>query len=434
MSELSDIEEELSELVNSAAEEDEYSGLVDTGAKHDAHKKELYESSNKHRRNFVFGLVLGVVIGILSVYAFSYGSKPEKASKSAGSFFNGDNIGTPTNISPTQAATPAPTPAPTPASKPTEAEGFSVNVDNWKFVTEKYCRTAIAGPPKEENGVETYPQVLPKMAYSNKTRFVFIVGLEGTGHHLWKPIWEACSLNSICLQPPTIPGFKLSDKAMKGGLNGVMISKPQVEGIVNVFLNNINKVISDQPKTYVLNTWGHSDWSAGGGQMSYPSFMPSCRDLSIPDVRLMAELFETVGIDFRLLVVRRDPLDVLISTTVHRHFGTAIENGALYAKVIERSMIGEQLARLDSAFYECLVYEDLNAIPEKIGKFINVDGKGNGNWSFHDEVRKVFHHSQSKDYKDKDDYVKQRFSERTRASYYKLVAATDKLAKFCEGG
>ena len=53
--------------------------------------------------------------------------------------------------------------------------------------------------------------------------------------------------------------------------------------------------------------------------------------------------FESIGIDFRVLVMVRNAVDILLSTTVHRTFGGWAEFTHLYAGILNRDMLGNQL-------------------------------------------------------------------------------------------
>ena len=104
----------------------------------------------------------------------------------------------------------------------------------------------------------------------------------------------------------------------------------------------------------------------GGGSVgegSYPNFGASgdrCRGLKLPDVRLMAEVFEHAGADFRVLVLLRNGVDTLISTVARRAFTKDFADAAaLYESVLRRDVLRNQLLRLDPKFYACLDYDRL---------------------------------------------------------------------------
>lgn len=92
-------------------------------------------------------------------------------------------VATPAAAGPDAAARPETTPSPTaaplaavpvPASNATAAQGRRADA----------AASSSTLPPSS--------MFVPKTRYSNRTRFVFFAGLEGTGHHLWESVLKRC--------------------------------------------------------------------------------------------------------------------------------------------------------------------------------------------------------------------------------------------------
>jgi len=47
---------------------------------------------------------------------------------------------------------------------------------------------------------------------------------------------------------------------------------------------------------------------------------PSPKVFKYMDLRLLAEVAEAAGVDFRVLYLRRKARDIILANTVHRHF------------------------------------------------------------------------------------------------------------------
>lgn len=56
------------------------------------------------------------------------------------------------------------------------------------------------------------------------------------------------------------------------------------------------------------------------GKYSYPHGSGQKKLMKYIDLRLLAEVAEKEGVDFRVLYLRRSVKDILVADTVHRHF------------------------------------------------------------------------------------------------------------------
>mmetsp|Transcript_11714 Transcript_11714/g.13552 ORF Transcript_11714/g.13552 Transcript_11714/m.13552 type:complete len:216 (-) Transcript_11714:1598-2245(-) len=127
-------------------------------------------------------------------------------------------------------------------------------------------------------------------------------------------------------------------------------------------------------------------WSIG--EMSYPNYLSDCRNQSIPDVRLFAELFETLGYDFRVVVLLRDVAELLHSN--FRRGFSGFRELPMYTSILEDDMIESQLMRLDPRFYRCLDYDELPYVPSELGKFLNIDNQNGDKWTLFQHMKTAF--------------------------------------------
>jgi len=96
------------------------------------------------------------------------------------------------------------------------------------------------------------------------------------------------------------------------------------------------------------------------GQMSYPNGIPmnpADRPLLHPNLRLLAELVEGAGLDFRVVVLHRSPTDILTSTTVKRNFASFLVQARTL--MVNEAVLQAQLMQLDPSFTNCIDYDVL---------------------------------------------------------------------------
>lgn len=149
---------------------------------------------------------------------------------------------------------------------------------------------------------------------------------------------------------------------MLGGMFGSAVTMREIGSLVDSFRHGANNTLKlksqNSTGSFFINTFCRSEsWSCG--EMSYPNYGGPCKRFQFPDVRVLAELLESLGVDFRILVVVRNAVDVLLSTTVHRHFGYWKYNAEMYADIVNERILNDQLYRLDKRFFRCIDYDKL---------------------------------------------------------------------------
>lgn len=165
------------------------------------------------------------------------------------------------------------------------------------------------------------PGVLEKKTYSSKTRMIFPVGLEGTGHHFMNhALDEMCLLDEVSC-PDTCAladamywelGTATSATEYRVGLEAL---RDQTEMLALAAEETSGETVS-------LLTFGRCEFNESSvGMMSFPNFGGVDKPLQYVDVRLLAEEAERVGIDLRLVYLGRSAKSILSSDTQHEYFG-----------------------------------------------------------------------------------------------------------------
>lgn len=87
------------------------------------------------------------------------------------------------------------------------------------------------------------------------------------------------------------------------------------------------------------------------GMMSYPNFGGSLKPLRHPDLTVLARLGEKAGVDMRFVAILRDPVKVMVSTTVNRHFGKFADELRILRD--NQIVLLQQLREVDPRFVVC---------------------------------------------------------------------------------
>lgn len=160
--------------------------------------------------------------------------------------------------------------------------------------------------------------VLQKRAFSSKMRLVFLVGLEGTGHH-----YMADVLDKTC-KTADVPCPKVCSlaKVLYPGLGNPASrqSYQEARGKLREELQALALAATRLPEgKATVVSFGMCRFQVG--MMSYPNFNGVLKTLQYVDFRLLAEEAERAGIDLRFVYLSRSAKDVLISDTKHNNYG-----------------------------------------------------------------------------------------------------------------
>ena len=189
-----------------------------------------------------------------------------------------------------------------------------------------------------------------KTHFSNHTRFLFVAGLEGSGHHAFQMLLEPCLRSGLCQGDANLT-TALHGRPASGEQSGAFVLDTPPE-LRDVRLQLVHERLQQhspgegksQVELVVLNTIvGEADLCCGSGTqrlcsgvVPYPSLMGLQRTLHMPDLFSLAQWAEAAGTDLRVLVVRRNAKDSLLSTigsaenqARHRTFGSWMQQGAV---------------------------------------------------------------------------------------------------------
>uniref|UniRef100_A0A7S3NN69 Uncharacterized protein n=1 Tax=Aureoumbra lagunensis TaxID=44058 RepID=A0A7S3NN69_9STRA len=211
---------------------------------------------------------------------------------------------------------------------------------------------------------------IEKKSYSERRRLVFFAGLEGTGHHtLCKVLEPRCENDSTSNK---LPCFEFDAKLQKGVSRLIRANddsnKTKYENEIIKSLQRFSKDeknregIVDGPQMRILHFQCTSENTGFGLKLSYPDAtigkaMKSNHEGKVDahlDLPFFVKLCERAGIDLRIIVVLRNPIDMIRSTAVHRHFGSIpVQTRILLTNLI---VLLEQLKTVDPKFFCTIQY------------------------------------------------------------------------------
>jgi hypothetical protein len=205
-------------------------------------------------------------------------------------------------------------------------------------------------------------------------RLVFVAGLEGTGHHLFK---EILHLEPSGFDQGVYDLFEERQKSVCGPLGslgencGPAQDSREFLLLRQELLKNLTSLHSRDSQFSVSGTvYGlfHNNLAP----FSYPCYRHEGRAiLTHPDVRVLAEVAEEAKIDLRVVVLTRSARAMLYSTVKHRNFctgGSAMARQANYL-IHNAQILQAQLSRVDKEFLMCAPFEELPDLPEEVADF-----------------------------------------------------------------
>ncbi|KAG7345698.1 hypothetical protein IV203_033229 [Nitzschia inconspicua] len=216
--------------------------------------------------------------------------------------------------------------------------------------------------------------------YNSPVRFIFFIGLEGTGHHL---------LKGIVSQSPAVDRLRqlhvhydlttqlqeaLHHEKHKNGLFNVhcqpnqdKINATEIQGRVIDVLRQIHQRVLTKQDEILPNNDGvvkprRTDdrgftipsritalpintlqASTSSGEMSYPNYHGDCRKLNFPNMDLWYHACRVAQVDCQHVYIFRDPYAILKSTTVHRDHNGKHKLAAIHLYTSLQTVILAQL-------------------------------------------------------------------------------------------
>lgn len=208
------------------------------------------------------------------------------------------------------------------------------------------------------NGMSNETTLLQKKTFSDKIRLVFIAGLEGTGHHGLNSMFQICVKKRLCKPEVEITQKIMSFKRLENQLHG-LFGAVDVETSLHI-ADEIQKRMNElsnstETQLYFLGL-GFVKFS---GMLSYPNYNGAYKTLDHPDAFTLAQLAEAAGIDFRVVVLQRNAMEILASDMDHREHGGRLEPKILINNAAD---LYSQLKLLDKRFFHCLNYRDIGLL------------------------------------------------------------------------
>jgi hypothetical protein len=199
-------------------------------------------------------------------------------------------------------------------------------------------------------------------------RFVFHIGIEGTGHHLLSQILPQSpllkdlpkSVLDALVNLKALMGPSLSKTDCGHDLNSMNNVTKQFDSLVQAFQNAENHLAdylagedrlfkpNGRPLSVPLNAFLQQ-----GNQQSYPmSKDPVCRKIHYPDIDMMYAACDAANVMCAHVYLYRDPYQIIQSSTHKRGFNTNIlEAAKLYYTML--SVIYAQMAAFDHRTLGC---------------------------------------------------------------------------------
>jgi len=165
----------------------------------------------------------------------------------------------------------------------------------------------------------------------SSAEFIFMVGLEGTGHHLLNHFLRespsALRANELGIRNELSQLMNKLYHKKVGFLNQHCFSKSSVEvaavhdEVVGLF-RRISGAVGDEALSIPLNAEGHIREMA-----SYPQDKGLCRPLKYPDLNLLYNVCDEADVRCKHMYIYRDPYSIVKSTTINRHFNNNLLAG-----------------------------------------------------------------------------------------------------------
>ena len=210
--------------------------------------------------------------------------------------------------------------------------------------------------------LSTRAALLGKHAVSNVTRFVFVAGLEGSGHHAWRDAFAGCAHGDISLSPCQFAcGLATllsggSDEAQRGNLSSAGLfhqpsNSSRAAALRLAVTQELRRLASPSAAALYLLNLGQTP-GAQVGMMSYPNWGAGRQRGEVPDLVELSALAEAAGADLRVLLLTRPAAEVLASTSEHRRFATPARQAAVLTAAADA--LDAQLRRIDGRFVFCV--------------------------------------------------------------------------------
>ncbi|KAI2488772.1 hypothetical protein MHU86_25826 [Fragilaria crotonensis] len=192
-------------------------------------------------------------------------------------------------------------------------------------------------------------------------QFVFLVGTEGSGHHLWYSLIEKSPnvqrLKNLGLLQAAI-GVTVQLYS-KHNLDKSLFAGPACDAnwnatyLVEQTAHKLRLVATTLPPNLAVPLNGLPGTHYESGMISYPNFRrpAHCGDFRHPDLRLLEQACQDAQVSCHIILQYRDPLATLRSTTIKRRLHTVGYAIALYTAMYQT--VTMQLSALPVSSLQC---------------------------------------------------------------------------------
>eukprot|EP00050_Salpingoeca_kvevrii_P011541 m.16151 g.16151 ORF g.16151 m.16151 type:complete len:338 (-) comp3479_c1_seq1:294-1307(-) len=137
--------------------------------------------------------------------------------------------------------------------------------------------------------------------------FVFLAGLEGTGHHLWHTLFRSCKKLACGTSKDLSFGVAEGNPThMKRKANGTAWHDLLYNAIK---MSQQTTRMRSWPRTYLINIQDTSTF----GMMSYPNYGGRRKETQLTDMVRLAEIMREAEGDLRIVIMLRHPHEIVSS-------------------------------------------------------------------------------------------------------------------------
>lgn len=193
----------------------------------------------------------------------------------------------------------------------------------------------------------------PVKDHRQGARYIFLAGLEGSGHHFFQTVFEKCIEVGSCGNRSrefyrwAWGASKRNDPIAMRRVWEMEDPRPDAPGI---------PFAPRQDVVYPMNAI-----AVAGQMMSYPNYLPGTN----PNMVQFAEAAASLGDSFKVVVLLRNPRDLLSSA--QRRFNHTEDD--LVQSMVEME---EQLKKMPEGSYRCLKFEKFNEVGATFRKFLDI--------------------------------------------------------------
>ncbi|CAM9451489.1 unnamed protein product [Ectocarpus sp. 4 AP-2014] len=188
-------------------------------------------------------------------------------------------------------------------------------------------------------------------------RVVFLVGLEGTGHHYMADVLEdVCKKDKVrCPKLCVMAKVLYPELSLPKSRNAYWDARKRLREEMEKLAAFPEESLAEDESTVV--SFGACRFQ-GTGMMSYPNFNGDEKALQYVDFRLVAEEAERAGVDMRFVYLARSAADILTSDSGHHNYGGSFirESRILLNNL---AVVHSTFQELDPAFTTCFRYGEM---------------------------------------------------------------------------